>query len=79
MACVSSSLTVRTKRAIQQWIALFSLSLRYDDQGNLLGIVQGSSAGAAGVVGVLLACLGYLLALGVFAGRSSGKANAAQN
>jgi fucose permease len=45
----------------------------------ILGIVQGSSAGAAGVVGVLLACLGYLLALGVFAGRSSGKANAAQN
>ena len=45
----------------------------------ILGIVQGSSAGAAGVVGVLLACLGYLLALGVFAGRSSGKAKAGQN
>ena len=45
----------------------------------ILGIVQGSSAGAAGVVGVLLACLGYLLALGVFAGRSTGKANADQN
>ena len=45
----------------------------------ILGIVQGSSAGAAGVVGVLLACLGYLLALGVFAGRSTGKANVDQN
>ena len=45
----------------------------------ILGIVQGSSAGAAGVVGVLLACLGYLLALGVFAGRSTGKANVVKN
>ena len=45
----------------------------------ILGIVQGSRAGAAGVVGVLLACLGYLLALGVFAGRSTGKANVAKN
>ena len=45
----------------------------------ILGIVQGSRAGAAGVVGVLLACLGYLLALGVFAGRSTGKANVVKN
>ena len=36
----------------------------------VLGIVQGS-AGATGVVCVLLACLAYLLALGLFAGRAS--------
>ena len=36
----------------------------------VLGIVQGS-AGASGVVCVLLACLAYLLALGLFAGRAS--------
>ena len=36
----------------------------------VLGIVQGS-AGATGVVCVLLACLAYLFALGLFAGRSS--------
>jgi fucose permease len=37
----------------------------------VLGFVQGSSAGAAGVVCVLLACLAYLFALGLFAGRKS--------
>ena len=35
----------------------------------VLGIVQGS-AGASGVVFVLLACLAYLLVLGLFAGRA---------
>ena len=35
----------------------------------VLGIVQGS-AGATGVVCVLLACLAYLFALGIFAGRA---------
>ena len=37
----------------------------------VLGFVQSSSAGATGIVCVLLACLAYLFALGLFAGRAS--------
>ncbi len=44
----------------------------------VLGFVQGSSAGAAGVVCVLLTCLAYLLLLGLFAGRSPDKEHVAQ-
>ena len=36
----------------------------------VLGFVQSSSAGATGIVCVLLACLAYLLVLGLFAGRA---------
>ena len=43
----------------------------------VLGFVQGSSAGATGVVCVLLACLAYLFALGLFAGRKAASGNAA--
>ena len=42
----------------------------------VLGIVQGS-AGATGVVCVLLACLAYLFALGIFAGRKAASGNVA--
>ncbi|MBQ6008315.1 MAG: MFS transporter [Kiritimatiellae bacterium] len=43
----------------------------------VLGFMQ-KSAGAIGVVCVLLACLAYLFALGLFAGRSSAKKQVAQ-
>ena len=43
----------------------------------VLGFMQ-KSAGATGVVCVLLACLAYLFALGLFAGRSSTKEHVAQ-
>ena len=44
----------------------------------VLGFVQSSSAGATGIVCVLLACLAYLFVLGLFAGRSSTKEHVAQ-
>ena len=44
----------------------------------VLGFVQSSSAGATGIVCVLLACLAYLFALGLFAGRASAGKQVAQ-
>ena len=44
----------------------------------VLGFVQSSSAGATGIVCVLLVCLAYLFALGLFAGRASAGKQVAQ-
>ena len=44
----------------------------------VLGFVQSSSTGATGIVCVLLVCLAYLFALGLFAGRASAGKQVAQ-
>ena len=63
-------------------VRIYSVFDRETGRGGIvtpvLGFVQSSSAGATGIVCVLLACLAYLFVLGLFAGRSSTKEHVAQ-